>query len=141
MFKEYEVMILVRPDLSESELTKYISRWEDILTNQGGIIIAKDVWKNKKISYPIEGFTKGVYLLYVMACPKENIAEMKRISLIDDSIMRMLAIKLSDTVDIEARKASTEAVLKDIIATTPVKVNGANASVAGSVDTVSTTKV
>jgi len=106
--REYETMIVVKPDLPEAELTKIMSRWESIIGNEGGQIIKKDVWGVRKLGYPIRKATRGAYFLYDVATSSENIRELDRVLKLDENVLRAMSIKLGDTVDVEQRKVELQ---------------------------------
>jgi len=102
--REYEAMIIAKPDLPEAELTKMTTRWESIIGTDGGQIIRKDPWGVKKLASPIAKTTRGNYLVYDVAATQTNIKELERILKLDESVLRSMVTKLSDSVDVEQRK-------------------------------------
>lgn len=102
--REYEAMIIAKPDLPEAEMTKLISRWESIIAGEGGQIIKKDVWGARKLAYPIRKTNRGVYYVYDVATTQDNVRELDRVLKLDENVLRSMIIKLNDNVDVEQRK-------------------------------------
>jgi small subunit ribosomal protein S6 len=106
--REYEAMIIVKPDLPEAELTKMMTRWESIIGNEGGQIIKKDTWGVRKLAYPIRKTNRGAYFVYDVATKQDNIRELERVLKLDESVLRSIAVKLNDDVNIEERKVELQ---------------------------------
>jgi len=102
--REYEAIIIVKPDLPEAELTKMVGRWESIIGTEGGQIIKKDSWGVRKLAYPIRKVTRGSFFVYDVATTQTNIRELDRVLKLDENVLRSLAIKLGENVDVEQRK-------------------------------------
>jgi small subunit ribosomal protein S6 len=108
IMREYEAMIITKPDLPEAELSKMLARWEVIIGTNGGQIIRKDTWGVRKLAYPINKVTRGVYHIYDVATTQEDARELERILKLDENVLRSLIIKLSDKVNVEARRVELQ---------------------------------
>ena len=78
------------------------------MTKDGGEILKKDPWGNKKLVFPIKKCFRGNYINYDFVGTPENLAEMERLMRIDDNVLRHLVVRLESgdgDIDIEARKA------------------------------------
>jgi small subunit ribosomal protein S6 len=106
--REYEAMIITKPDLPEAELSKMLTRWEGIIANNGGQIIRKDTWGVRKLAYPINKVTRGAYHVFDVATEQENARELERVLKLDENVLRSLIIKLADKVNIEARRVELQ---------------------------------
>jgi small subunit ribosomal protein S6 len=106
--REYEAMIITKPDLQEAELSKMLTKWEGIITNNGGQIIRKDTWGVRKLAYPINKVTRGVYHVLDIATAQDNARELERILKLDENVLRSLIIKLADKVNVEARRVELQ---------------------------------
>jgi len=107
--REYEAMIIAKADLPEAELSKIVSKWESVVTTDGGQIIKKDVWGTKRLAYPINKQNRGNYYVYDVATSSANIAELSRILKIDqENVLRSIVVKLADKVDVDARRVELQ---------------------------------
>ncbi len=104
MLREYEFTFVTKLDTPDGD-AQYLAGYEDILTVDGGEILRKDEWGTKRLAYPIKKNFKGRYVHYKLASLPKNIAESERLLRIDDNVLRHLVVKVSDRVDVEARKA------------------------------------
>jgi small subunit ribosomal protein S6 len=108
LLREYDFTIITKGDLPEAEAFKVLEGYEALMTKDGGQILKKDVWGNKKLVYPINKSFRGNYVNYDFVGTPANLAEMERLMRIDDNVLRHLVVKLESGdggIDVEARKA------------------------------------
>lgn len=90
MNRKYEVLLLLKPDLSDEIKTKEINSIEKLLS---GKIVKKEDWGIKTLSYKIKKNIKANYLLYYVETLSENILNFKKTISINKNILRTLILK------------------------------------------------
>lgn len=103
MLHEYEIIVIVRPDLDDATTSATIEKIEELLTADSGHILGKDDWGKRRLAYAIKKHLKGHYVLFNTLLKPSAIDDFERKSSYDDRIMRILTVKLADAVDVEAR--------------------------------------
>ncbi len=103
--REYEFTYISRADLPEADRLNHFKKYEDLLLAGGGQVLKKDDWGVKRLSYPIKKHFRGHYLHYDFVGLPQNLGEVERLMKIDDNVLRFMAVKLGEGVDVEARKA------------------------------------
>lgn len=93
--KNYEIMFIVRPDVTEDVLKKTALSFEKILTDgKAKITLSKELGQ-KEFAYEIKKFKSGYYFLYnIEANDDTAIKEFDRVARIDENIVRHLIINL-----------------------------------------------
>jgi len=93
--KNYEIMFIIKPTLSDEDVTKTIESFGKILTdNEAKIVDKKDMGK-RELAYEIKGCKSGHYYLYVIEAENDKaIKEFDRLSLISTDIVRHLITRL-----------------------------------------------
>lgn len=104
MLREYELTIIARADLPESEANKLQTKYEQLMTDGGGEIIQKNVWGTKRLAFPINKHFKGHYVNYDFVGQKDHINEVERLLRLDENILRFLTIRLGENVDVGQRR-------------------------------------
>lgn len=104
MLREYEMTIITRSDLPESDLNGLLNKYEGYMTADGGEILKKDSWGSRKLTFPIKKHYRGNYYLYDFAGAPGHLAEMERLMRIDDNVLRYLSVLVNKSVDIAERK-------------------------------------
>jgi small subunit ribosomal protein S6 len=101
--KEYELTVLIHPDL-EADLETPLKKVRDVITTSGGKIIREDNWGKKKLAYPINREDFAVYVYMDIELPADAPLKISNTFNISDEVMRYLLV----TVDVKARKALAE---------------------------------
>lgn len=106
--RHYENLVIVKPTLTEEEIKNTITLVEDVITANGGEIIARDAMGMKKLAYPIEKNARGYfYVMYYKAAPAA-IAEIERRFRINEEILRFVTMKYDTKREIAAWNGMVE---------------------------------
>lgn len=90
---QYEVMYIIRPNLDEEQSKAVVARFNELIVANKGTVDDVDEWGKRKLAYPIEDETEGVYYLYNFESGSEFPAELQRVLKITDGILRYLVVK------------------------------------------------
>ncbi len=104
--RRYETIYIIRPTLSEDEVTEVIEKTNAILCTGEGQIIAIDRWGLRKLAYLIKKESQGYYVFCDHGTDPANVTEMERIFRIDDAVMKYMTVKIADVIDAEGIKAA-----------------------------------
>lgn len=61
--REYELIVIVHPDLDENAFNDVIERVRGWIGDLGGEVAKTDIWGKRKMAYPIRKQTEGQYVL------------------------------------------------------------------------------
>jgi small subunit ribosomal protein S6 len=104
--RRYEQIYILRPSLSEDEINTVIENTNQVITDEEGSIISIVKWGMKKLAYPIKKELQGYYVFSDFAATPAAVAEVERKFRIDDSVLKYLSIKLSDSISAEEIEAA-----------------------------------
>lgn len=90
---KYESVIIINPSLEEQGIKDVITKFTDLINNNGGKLEKVDEMGRKKLAYEIQKHSEGYYVVYTFEANPEFIAELERIYRITDSIMKFLTIR------------------------------------------------
>lgn len=90
---KYEIMFIVRADISEEEVKSTVESFTKVLTDMGAKIESSKDLGQKKLAYEIKKQVRGVYHLLNVECDSAAVKEFDRKALIDEKILRHLIIK------------------------------------------------
>jgi small subunit ribosomal protein S6 len=90
---EYEILLLLDPELPDERQTDVVNRIRDLVEKQGGSFDRHDVWGRRKLAYEIDHKTDGTYHLLHVSCSPEALEEVSRVLKIDDGVMRHMATR------------------------------------------------
>ena len=90
---KYEIMFIVRADITEDEVKNTVKSFEDLLSNEGAKILNSKDLGQKKLAYEIKKQVRGYYHLLNVECESKAVKEFDRRALIDEKVIRHLIIK------------------------------------------------
>ena len=90
---KYEMLYILDSSLTDEAKEAIITKFEDLVTKNGGIVEKTDRWGTKKLQYPINYKSEGYYVLMTFEAEKTLVVELKRIAGIVDGIIRRLITK------------------------------------------------
>ena len=88
----YEVMYIIKT-MDEEATNAVISKFEALITNNGGTVEKIDRWGKKRLAYEINDCLEGFYCLVHFAAEPAVIAELDRVMKITDEILRHMIIR------------------------------------------------
>ena len=89
----YELLYIVKADMEEEARTALISRFSDLIVNNGGEIVETDEWGKRRFAYPINYINEGYYVLVNFKAQPTVIAEVERNFRITEDTIRFMCIK------------------------------------------------
>ena len=93
--KNYEIMFIVKPTLSEEDIKKVVKNFQDVITNNGGKITETVEMGQRELAYEIKKFKSGYYYVITLEANDDKaIKEFDRLALISNDIIRHLITNL-----------------------------------------------
>ena len=93
--RNYEIMMIVKPTLSEDETKQVVENFAKVLTDNGTTITESKEIGTRELAYEIKKFKSGYYYLYtVEANDDKAINEFDRLAGISSDVIRHLITKL-----------------------------------------------
>ncbi len=89
----YEHTLIAKQDLSTPELSNIEKKYKDIITKTDGKVIKVENWGLISFAKKIRSYNKGFYIHYKFEAANKTLEEIKRNSVIDNSLLRHLTVK------------------------------------------------
>jgi small subunit ribosomal protein S6 len=90
---EYEVLLMLDPDLPEERQSEIVQRARELVQRHDGRWDRHDPWGRRKLAYPIDKRDDGVYHLLEFTCEPATLDELSRVLKITDGVMRHLPVR------------------------------------------------
>jgi small subunit ribosomal protein S6 len=90
---EYEIMLLLDPDLAEERGNEIIQRIRDSVEGAGGTWDGHEPWGRRRLAYEIQHKGEAVYHLLLFSSPPETLEEITRVLKITDGVTRYGAFR------------------------------------------------
>jgi small subunit ribosomal protein S6 len=97
MSSHYELIYIIRPDLSEDQVHQTVDKYRDFLKQYDSEDIQIKILGKKRLAYPIQRFLDGIYVLVNYVGNGTQIAPLERDMRLGDEVIRFLTIKLKPT--------------------------------------------
>ena len=92
----FEHVVLLKQDLSSSELETEIKNHEDAISELNGNIISRESWGLRNLAYPIKNNKKAFYELMNIDLPNENIKKINEKLNLNENIIRYITVRVKN---------------------------------------------
>jgi len=96
--REYEVTVVIQPQLEEAERNQLIERLSDLLipgSKENGALTANH-WGVRQLAYPIRKFQEGYYVLFEAQLDPTRIRDIERSMQYNEDVLRYLVVRKED---------------------------------------------
>ncbi len=93
--REYEVTVVIQPQLEEAERNQLIERLSNLLvpgSKEDGALTANH-WGMRNLAYPIKKFQEGYYVLYEAQIDPTRIKDIERSMQFNEDVLRYLVVR------------------------------------------------
>lgn len=94
----YEGMFILDPTKYARDPAGSAQQVADLITANGGTMLAARLWDERKLAYPIKGHKKGIYWLTYFRMEGPNLATLERQCEISDDIIRKLVLRVDPRI-------------------------------------------
>jgi len=94
--RPYETLVVLRTDLGD-DATKLLTRFEGVITGQGGTIDEKRDWGVRDLAYPIGKQRQGHYHLIEYQAEPQTVKELERNLRIVEGVLRFVSVQQEHT--------------------------------------------
>ena len=108
MSNSYELMYILRPDLSEEQVGEAVDRYKNYLNENGVENLEVQIKGKRRLAYPVGRFLDGIYVQMNYQADGSQNAPLERIMRLSEDTIRYLTIKLKKRAIIAAQNAAAE---------------------------------
>jgi small subunit ribosomal protein S6 len=94
--RTYEVVVVIRADLSDQDRSVQIETFKGWIAAKGGAVAQIDHWGRRRLAYPISKQRDGYYLLMKADMPASALGEIERSLRISENVLRFLITREND---------------------------------------------
>ena len=92
--RHYEMLAVINAELEDPK--EEVEKIEDVVRNLGGEVTKTDVWGKKRLAYPIQKKSEGIYVLFNFDLDPAQTFELKRVLGLRGNIYRHMIILLGE---------------------------------------------
>jgi small subunit ribosomal protein S6 len=97
--RKYEVMFIVRPDVSEEDVDKVIGQMESAVTATGGTVEKVERMGRRKLAYRVSRYREGVYVLFTLEGSGDTVKEFERRLKVSDAVVKFLTVRVDEELE------------------------------------------
>lgn len=90
---EYELMVVMHPDIPEEDVTAAIERVTGAVTSRGGEVQEINTWGRRRLAYPIKRQVEGNYVVTNIRLDPTRCKEVESTLMISEDVLRHLLIR------------------------------------------------
>jgi small subunit ribosomal protein S6 len=85
--RNYELMIILDPDLEERTIAPSLDRFLTVVTNSGGTV-KTEIWGRRRMAYEIDKKPEGIYAVIDIQAEPAAVQELDRQLNLNESVLR-----------------------------------------------------
>src|SRR5215831_6938641 len=109
MNRTYELMFIVRPDMTDEDLDKLLSTLQSAVPTSGGNVVKVEKMGKRRLAYTVRRFHDGIYVLMVIEGGGPVMHELERRLRVTEPVIKFLTVR----VDEEQKRLAKIKALRD----------------------------
>jgi len=86
--RNYELMVILDPELEERTIAPSLDRFLTVVTNSGGTVGKVDIWGRRRLAFEIKKQIEGIYAVIDIQAEPAAVAELDRQLNLNESVLR-----------------------------------------------------
>ena len=119
MQRTYELMFIVRPDMTDEDQDKLVANLESQVGNAGGTVKSVERMGKRRLAYLVRKFQDGIYVLMTLEGDGAMVKEVERRLRVTEPVIKFITVR----VDEEQKRLAKIKAIRD----TKVRGKGASA--------------
>ncbi len=96
MQRAYEVMFIVRPDLTEEDLDKLVSALQNHATSAGASVKNAEKMGKRRLAYDVKKFSEGQYVLFTLSADGKAVHELERRLRVTEQVIKFITVRTDE---------------------------------------------
>jgi small subunit ribosomal protein S6 len=96
MNRTYELMFIVRPDMTDEDLDKLIGTLQAVVPTAGGSIKSVEKMGKRRLAYMVRRFHDGIYILLTVEGGGAVIHELERRLRVTEPVIKFLTVRIDE---------------------------------------------
>ena len=96
MTHQYELMVILDPEIDERTVAPSLDKFLNVIRNDGGSIDNVDVWGRRRLAYEINKKTEGIYAVVNFTATPAATTELDRQLSLIEAVMRTTVLRAEE---------------------------------------------
>ncbi|HXX22516.1 MAG TPA: 30S ribosomal protein S6 [Terriglobia bacterium] len=97
--RNYEIIFIVRPDVTEEDVDKLIAQMEGVVAGSGGQLEKVEKLGRRRLAYRVEKQREGIYVLFRLQGSGDTVKEFERRLKVLDTVIKYLTIRIDEDLE------------------------------------------
>ena len=97
--RKYEIIFVVRPDVTEDDVAKLITQMEGVVTGAGGAIEKVEKLGRRRLAYRVARQREGIYVLFLLSGSGDTVKEFERRLKVADAVIKYMTIRVDEDLE------------------------------------------
>src|SRR6185436_3574616 len=98
MTHEYELMVILDPEIDERTVAPSLDKFLNVIRNDGGTIENIDIWGRRRLAYEIQKKSEGIYAVVNFTATSESTVELDRQLKLSEAVLRTKVLRSEEAV-------------------------------------------
>ena len=97
--RNYEIIFIVRPDVTEEDVDKLIAQMEGVVAGSGGKLETVEKLGRRRLAYRVRKQREGIYVLFRLQGSGDTVKEFERRLKVLDTVIKYLTIRIDEDLE------------------------------------------
>ena len=97
--RNYEIIFIVRPDVTEEDVDKLIAQMEGVVAGAGGKLEKVEKLGRRRLAYRVRKQREGFYVLFQLQGSGDTVKEFERRLKVIDSVIKYLSVRIDEDLE------------------------------------------
>ena len=94
--RSYEVMFIVRPDVTEEDLDKLVTTLQGHATTAGAVVKSVEKMGKRRLAYEVRKFQEGQYVLFILNADGKAVHELERRMRVAEQVIKFITVRTDE---------------------------------------------
>jgi len=95
---QYELMVILDPEIDERTVAPSLDKFLNVIRNDGGSIDKVDIWGRRRLAYEINKKTEGIYAVVDFTATSAATQELDRQLKLSEAVMRTKVLRAEEAI-------------------------------------------
>ena len=97
--RNYEIIFIVRPDVTEEDVDKLIAQMEGVIAGTGGKLEKVEKLGRRRLAYRVQRQREGIYVLFRLQGSGDTVKEFERRLKVIDTVIKYLSVRIDEDLE------------------------------------------
>jgi len=97
--RNYEIIFIVRPDVTEEDVDKLIAQMEGVVAGTGGQLEKVEKLGRRRLAYRVAKQREGIYVLFRLQGSGDTVKEFERRLKVMDTVIKYLTVRIDEDLE------------------------------------------